>query len=153
MITFLRTTPHHPAFGELIIELDKEFLARYPDNQQDFAPYNKIEDDARVVLAFESARAVGCGCFRDRQQATIEIKRMYVVRQYRNQGIGRKILMHLEQWAVEQGFTKSILETGVNQPEAQAAYRKSGYKVIPNFPPYKDAALSICMEKNLNREM
>ncbi len=153
MIRLLRTTSKHPAFTDLIVALDKEFLIRYPDNQQDFTTYNRIEAEARVVLAFESELVVGCGCFRTHTNSMIEIKRMYVVPNYRNQGIGKKILLQLEQWAVEQGFTKAILETGIHQPEAQAAYRQSGYQVIPNFPPYEAVALSICMEKHLKPEM
>jgi hypothetical protein len=43
----------------------------------------------------------------------------------------------------------SILETGVNQPEAIAAYEKSGYVRIPNFYPYEEVRESICMQKGL----
>jgi GNAT superfamily N-acetyltransferase len=68
---------------------------------------------------------------------------------YRNQGIGKKVLLELEHWAKREGYSVSILETGINQPEAIAAYEKSGYIRIPNFPPYVDIKESICMRKYL----
>ncbi|MBL7859620.1 MAG: GNAT family N-acetyltransferase [Cyclobacteriaceae bacterium] len=150
MISFLRTRVSNPDFQRLIVELDKEFWVRYPLTQQNFDPFNKVDDYARVILAMDRDLAVGCGCFRAIQEpATVEIKRMYVVPVYRNRGIGKQVLGQLEQWAVEEGYSKSKLETGINQPEAIAAYRKSGYKLIPNFPPYVDISESICMEKKL----
>jgi len=41
------------------------------------------------------------------------------------------------------------LETGINQPEAMSLYEKSGFKRIPNYPPYVGVESSFCFEKVL----
>lgn len=133
----------------MIEELDNEFLVRYPFLQQVFTPFNLLHQNARVVMAYSQIIPVGCGAFRLVDERTIEVKRMYTIPSYRNQGIGKRILNQLETWARAEGFSVSKLETGINQPEAIAAYEKSGYKRIPNFPPYVEVRESICMEKYL----
>ena len=50
---------------------------------------------------------------------------MYVELDNRGRGIATAILKELESWALELGYTKLILETGINQPEAIALYQKS----------------------------
>jgi len=150
MITYKRTKSVDPDFQKLIIELDKEFWIRYPDIQQNFTPFNQVDESFRVMIAFDDSIPMGCGCFRPMiENNTVEIKRMYVVPAYRNRGIGKIILSQLEDWAKEENYKISKLETGIRQPEAIAAYKKSGYSHIPNFPPYVDIKESICMMKNL----
>jgi putative acetyltransferase len=135
MIVLKRTQYNDPHFKALIADLDKEFWVRYPDTQQNFDPYNKVDDNARVVLAYSKNTAVGCGCFRPMmEQAVLEIKRMFVVSQVRGRGIARLILSELEKWGKEEGFSESKLETGTKQPEAIAVYKSAGYQEIPNYP-------------------
>ncbi len=148
-LEFKRAKHDHADFDLLITELDKEFWVRYPLTQQNFEPFNKVDENCRVILVYQNNKPIGCGCFRPKPEKTVEIKRMYVRPQLRNHGIAKKILRSLEEWAMSEGFSRSILETGNNQPEAIAAYQKSGYQQIPNFPPYENVTESICMEKNL----
>jgi len=149
MFVYTKTNFSNPDFRKLIEELDNEFLVRYPFLHQVFTPFNLLDQNARVVMAYFQIMPVGCGAFRLVDERTIEIKRMYTLPSYRNQGIGKSILNQLEKWARAEGFSVSKLETGINQPEAIAAYEKSGYKRIPNFPPYVEVGESICMEKYL----
>ncbi len=149
MITFIQTNFSNEDFEMLIVELDKEFEVRYPFLQNAFTPFNLMNENARVIIAHEHATPIACGAFRPVDDRTIEIKRMFTLPLYRNQGIGKRILMELEQWAKREGFMISKLETGINQPEAIAAYEKSGYVRIPKFPPYVHVNESICMEKSL----
>ncbi len=149
MITFIRTTFSNPDLQQLIVELDKEFAVRYPFIENIRVPFNLLNESARVVIAYDLSTPIACGAFRPMDETTIEIKRMYTVPSYRNQGIGKKVLLELERWARREGFNISLLETGVNQPEAITAYEKSGYTRIPNFPPYVDVKESICMRKYL----
>lgn len=150
MLTFKRTTSNDTDFKNLIVALDKEFWVRYPDTQQNFVPFNYVDERARVVVAYQDGVAVGCGCFRPmNEELIIEIKRMYVDPAVRGKGIGGKVLLELEGWAKEEGFTKSMLETGVKQPEAIRVYQRSGYTIIPNYPPYENIDESICMMKFL----
>ena len=150
MAIIFRTTPGHHHFKKLVADLDAELWIRYPAIQQNFAPHNKIDDSARVVIAYVDDKPVGCGCFRPMgEPGSIEIKRMFVMPDFRGRGIAKLVLNQLEQWALEEGFVQSKLETGFNQPEAIAVYRKSGYRLIPNYPPYTHMKESMCMTKTL----
>lgn len=150
MTTYRPTSSSNPDFQKLVIDLDKDIWSRYPNEQQNFAPFNFVDESARVMMAYQDLVPIGCGCFRPMQEkGVIEIKRMYVAPSFRGKGIGKLILYKLEQWAIEEGFTQSKLETGIHQPEAIAAYEKSGYSRIPNYEPYENIAVSICMMKIL----
>lgn len=152
MPTHARVSFTNTDFQKLILELDKEFWVRYPDTQQNFAPFNYVYESASVIVAYESNTAIGCGCFRPmKEKDTVEIKRMYVIPAFRNKGVGKMILQALEKWASEQKFLQTKLETGIKQPEAIAAYEKSGYVRIPNFEPYANVNESICMMKRLDQ--
>lgn len=149
MITFTHTNFLNEDFKKLIVELDSEFMVRYPSLQNTFTTLNRLNEQARVVLAYDNLLPIACGAFRPVDKRTIEIKRMFTNPSYRNHGIGKRILAELEHWAKREDFLISILETGINQPEAIAAYEKSGYVRIPNFSPYEEVNESICMEKCL----
>jgi putative acetyltransferase len=151
MVRLLRTTRNQDDFRQLVAELDAELWIRYPAIQQSFAPHNHLDENVRVIVAYSDGQPVGCGCFRPFNDAkTIEIKRMYVNPAARGRGIAKMILKELESWAHDEGFNKSKLETGLNQPEAIAVYRGCGYKQIPNYAPYTDMAESMCMAKTLS---
>ena len=70
--------------------------------------------------------------------------------EHRGLGIAGQVLAELEAWAIELGFSESILETGKKQPEAIRLYQKSGYQLIPNFGQYHGVDNSVCMRKTLS---
>lgn len=150
MVNIKRTVRDDANFQFLVKALDEELWQRYPDIQHKFTPHNTLDPTVRVVIALLDGRAVGCGCFRKTDDPHIlEIKRMYVNPAHRGQRIAGKILKALEEWGTEEGFTKAILETGIDQPEAIAVYTRNGYHQIPNYPPYDNIAESICMAKTI----
>jgi GNAT superfamily N-acetyltransferase len=79
----------------------------------------------------------------------MEIKRMYVKEDKRGKGIASIILRELEKWCIELKYEKSILETGLAQPEAIRLYTKNNYQRIPNYGQYEHVQTSVCFEKNL----
>jgi GNAT superfamily N-acetyltransferase len=146
----VRTNSNDEHFQRLVHELDNDLWQRYPTTMQDYAPYNKLDDDVRVITAYDGDAPVGCGAFRPITDENImEIKRMFVQPSARGRGIAKIILQALEKWGSELGFQRSRLETGNNQPEAVAVYQRTGYKRIPNYPPYTNMIDSICMAKTL----
>ena len=151
MITIKRTTFDDPSVKTLIQKLDKELWERYPTEQAFFDNFNKLPEDARVVIAFDGENAVGCGAFKPlaTPEKAVEIKRMYVDPKMRGRAIGVLILENLETWAKEEGFELAQLETGNNQPEAVRLYEKVGYYWIENYEPYVGVKSSICFEKKL----
>ena len=149
MIFIKRTNSRHPDFIQLNILLDKELAIRDGKDHSFYAQYNTIDDIKYVVLAYENEEPVGCGAIKQYQPAIVEIKRMFVLTEFRGKGIAMNVLAELENWTTELGFEKCILETGYKQPEAIALYKKCGYQIIPNYGQYAGVENSVCFEKEL----
>lgn len=147
MASLVRSETVHPDFKTLVAQLDKELWDRYPDIQAQYAPNNKVENIRTAIIAYHGNKPVGIGCFRPIDEKTTEIKRMFVLPEYRGKGIAASILGALEAWAKELSFTRTVLESGDRQPEALHLYEKSGYKIIENYGPYAGMNTSVCMEK------
>jgi putative acetyltransferase len=144
-----RTTSEDADFQALVSLLDHELRKRYPDEQSQHEPFNKIGNNRTVVVAYENGQPAGCGCFKTIDDSTIEIKRMFVHPDHRGKGIGFVIICELESWAKELSYSRAILETGPNQQEAIALYRRSGFNLTDKYGPYINMERSICMQKFL----
>ena len=149
MTNLVRTDSENSDFRELVALLDADLAIRDGAEHSFYAQFNKIDKIREVVVAYEDETAVGCGALRKYESGTAEIKRMFVRPENRGRGIAAHILIELESWAGELGFTECILETGVKQPEAIALYRKSGYELIPCYGQYLNVANSVCMKKSI----
>jgi RimJ/RimL family protein N-acetyltransferase len=145
----LRTTSENLDFTNLVQLLDADLKIRDGEEHEFYAQINKTAILKNVIVFYEKDIAVGCGAYREIDTKTLEIKRMFVLPEYRGKGIASKILCELELWALELNFTKTILETGINQPEAIALYKKSGYSITENYGQYIGMENSVCMQKIL----
>jgi DNA-binding MarR family transcriptional regulator len=76
---------------------------------------------------------VGCGGFRRDAVGAAYIKRMWVSRDVRGLGLGRRLLQELENRAKNLGYRTIRLETQKSLKEAQHLYRSSGYREVPRF--------------------
>jgi GNAT superfamily N-acetyltransferase len=148
-INIKRTQASDKDFGYLISHLDDELNSRHDQQRSVYDKFNKVDTIQTVIIALIEKKPVGCGCFKQIDGKTIEIKRMYVETDFRRKGISNLILHELEKWAKELGFSRSILETGAILPEAISLYEKNGYIRISNYGQYKDLPNSICFEKRL----
>jgi GNAT superfamily N-acetyltransferase len=149
MIYIRRNTSDNKDFQELVRQLDNELNKRYGILQAQYNKYNKIEALDTVVLAYIDNNPVACGCFKVFDKKTVEIKRMVVKPEFRGTGIAKMVLLEIEKWAIERGYSRSVLETGIRQPEAIRFYTKLGYSTIENYGQYIGEKNSICMSKKL----
>jgi putative acetyltransferase len=147
MIEIFRTDYTNTDFKILVTQLDKELLERYGQVQSNLDQHNRVEICDTVLIVKENNNLIGCGCFKRYNKDTAEIKRMYVDTNYRGQGISKKILGELEDWAKELGYKYTLLETGIKQPEAIGLYKKYGYQQIDNYGQYQGLDTSVCMKK------
>jgi GNAT superfamily N-acetyltransferase len=106
-------------------------------------------DGIFLVMRDDEGIAVACGGVARFDPERGELKRMYVVPAARGRGLGRRLLVDLEDAARSLGYRALVLETGDRQPEALGLYESSGYERIPCYPPYDSRALSLCFEKPL----
>ncbi len=84
------------------------------------------------VLATLEGDPVGCGALKCHADFG-EIKRMWVKGAARGLGVGRRILLRLEELARSRRIPLLRLETNDTLKEAQALYRSSGYREVPAF--------------------
>lgn len=110
--------------------------------------YNDMLNPRSIfVIARDDNKAVGCGAFREITNDVAEIKRMYTVE--KNCGIGKMILLYLENKAKEFRYSKIILETRKCNNYAVRFYLRNGYKIIDNYGKYKEMPEAFCFEKVL----
>lgn len=144
-----RTNSDDIDFINLVALLDQDLKIRDGEEHTFYNQFNKIDKIKHVIVFYDNDIAVGCGAFREKEKDTVEIKRMYVHPDHRKKGIASQVLTALELWAAEINYPYTVLETGKKQPEAIALYQKSGYEIIPNYPPYENVENSVCMKKTL----
>ncbi|PSR55373.1 GNAT family N-acetyltransferase [Adhaeribacter arboris] len=147
--TLFRTNSDNPDFQKLVALLDKDLAIRDGEEHAFYAQYNKIDAIKHTVVAYKNELPVGCGAIKQYAEHTTEVKRMFVLPEFRGQGIAEEILRELEQWAKELNFAECILETGKKQPEAIRLYQKAGYSLIPNYGQYQGVENSVCMLKKI----
>lgn len=133
----------------LMQSFDAELRETYGTHQDEADKQNVFEEAINIVLVAYNERIVGCGGYKPHHENTAEIKRVYVLPEYRGKGIGIGLMDEIEQWAKEDGFKHLILETGDQQHEAIALYRKIGYYDIPKYVPYLDSPVSVCLKKDI----
>ena len=149
-ITIKRTTSNDTVFQELIRKLDRELWEELNEDQATYDQYNKVPDLNTAVVIYVNDQPAASGCFKKYNADTVEIKRMFVVKEHRGKGLSKKILYELEAWAVEKGFKYALLETSVHFIPATTLYKQSGYHIIPNYDQYEGLKESVCMKKELN---
>lgn len=149
MFHFNRTTSSDPDFQSLVVLLDKDLAIRDGDDHAFYNQFNNTANIRHVMVCYDNSQPVACGAFKEYEKGVAEIKRMFVLEDYRGKGIGHKVLNELEQWATELGYKACILETGKMQPEAIRLYQKAGYLVTKNYGQYENVENSVCMKKNL----
>ena len=149
MITIKRTTSDDKDFQELVKFLDLELQERDGEEHFFYATLNKTNTLNYVIVGYDQDQPIGCVALRAFSEDTMEVKRMFVPLHKRGKGIASTILKELEMWCKELGIKKCVLETGKNQPEAIALYKKNRYNIIPNFGKYEDVENSLCFEKKL----
>ncbi len=149
MITLKRTNSDDDNFKKLVQLLDLYLQVCDGEEHLFYAKLNKTDSLKTVIVAYNKDEAIACGAIREYSKDSMEVKRMFVAPHQRGQGIASKILTELEIWCVELGYRKCVLETGKNQPEAIALYKKNHYKIVPNFGKYEGIENSVCFEKEL----
>lgn len=149
MVTFKRTDSSDGYFRSLVALLDADLAIRDGADHAFYSQFNKIQNIRNAIVCYTAGRPVACGAFKPFNDSSVEIKRMFVLPEYRGQGIGLQMLQELEKWAAELGYKSAILETGKKQPEAIRLYQKAGYDRIPNYGQYENIDNSVCMAKEI----
>lgn len=130
---------------------DAYALSLYPPDSCYMLDLDELTaDGVTVFVARDGAgTATGMAALVDRDDATGELKRLFVDEAGRGQGVATAVMDALEAAARAQGIHTLQLETGPKQLAAIALYERRGYAHIENFGPYVGDEFSVCMEKSL----
>jgi GNAT superfamily N-acetyltransferase len=146
---FIRKSGSNPDFMNMVFALDRDLYERNGDIQKQYEQYNQIDKIKHAIVVYVNGEPVGCGCFKPFDQTTVEMKRMFIVPEMRGKQLAARMLQELEAWALEEGYTRAVLETGVRQVEAQRLYTVAGYSRTENYGQYIGMEDSICYAKTL----
>lgn len=86
-----------------------------------------------LIAGWVGDDAVCVGAVKRLDDATCEIKRMYVAPPWRGRGIARRLLQELEAISRRLGYAVARLDTGPKQDGARRLYESAGYAPIGNF--------------------
>jgi GNAT superfamily N-acetyltransferase len=139
-LSIKRTHGSDPDFQLLITHLDHELWVELKDDQATYDQFNKVPDIKTAIVVYSNSLPVAIGCFKKFNDDTIEIKRMFVEKEFRGKGISKTVLNELEKWANESGFTNAVLETSQYFKAARSLYENAGYVIVPNYGQYKRSA-------------
>jgi putative acetyltransferase len=134
----------------LIAALSRE-LAELYDHIDDGSGKYQLGDAfaprSALLLGYFNDRAVACGAFRPFTDRIAEIKRMYVLPEYRGRKYAAAMLAKLEELVWQAGFDEAWLETGDRCTAAIQLYDRSGYRRIPKYGIYERSGRSVCFGK------
>ena len=136
-VTIKVDDPASRAAQACLTQYYRELAERFEDGfNPDFSISATSEEmtppNGYFFIARLHGEAVGCGALKCHSDYG-EIKRMWVAASTRGLGIGRRILLQIEECARERKLPVLRLETNETLIEAQALYRSSGYREVAPF--------------------
>lgn len=140
-------------YTDFLIDSDKKFayyleLQNYDDELINLeAKYG--EPNGRLYLGLEDSKAVACVAMKQHDGENAgELKRLYVMPEYRGRGYARALSERILSDARDCGYDAVYLDTLPALKAAQALYADMGFELCP---PYNDDPMgySIFMRKDL----
>jgi len=150
--------PEVEAAREVMFAVCQEIWGDSPEETLKFDPmvdYDGLPESYRakngIFLVFVvEGRVVGSGAVRQYEDKIAEIKRVWLLKPYRGQGLGKRLMQKLIDFAIQAGYERIWLQVGTPeiQPEAIGLYASFGFHPIPV---YSGSVCELGMEKILER--
>jgi ribosomal protein S18 acetylase RimI-like enzyme len=147
-LEILKTDTENQDFVLLAKLLDQDLEERNGALQKQYTQHNKVDKIDAVIIYLDQI-PVACGALKKRDDLTAEIKRVFVKKEHRGQGLSKILMNQLETLAKDSGYRETVLETGLKQTEALHLYKSIGYGITENYEPYVGNPNSVCMKKRL----
>ena len=134
-VRFLTLLERMISLDVIIVQNEKELQDAYHVRNTVFVDEQKVpaeeeidqhEDEATHFVLYHGTEPIGAGRYRD-VEGYAKVERICVLKAYRAQGVGQKIMEKIEEAATEKGFTKFKLNA---QTSAEAFYQKLGYETV-----------------------
>ncbi len=130
-----RSKAAQQALASYFTELDQRFRSGFDPTSGgagDDAGSLSPPDGAFLLMTSDEA-TVGCGGVKCVDEATAEIKRMWIHPDWRGLGLGRRLLERLETEASKYGRLQIVLDTNATLSEAIGLYTSAGYGAIERY--------------------
>ena len=115
---------------QLILEgLGEHWGTIDPLKNPDLDDISKSYGKDEFILAWHKQQIIGSGALVSLNDKTSKVVRMSVKKEYRRNGIGKRILDHLINLATIKGHTKVTLETTTTWTEIIDFYTSYGFKI------------------------
>lgn len=148
-LTIQRDDALGPDALALIAKSEAELASIYPaEVRYAFSPDQLINAGVAFIVGYHERTPVACGGVA-LLDGYGELKRIFVDKTARGQGLAGHIVDALETIARDENRPLMRLETGEASPEAIRAYEKLGYARIGPFGDYQENGSSVFMEKSL----
>lgn len=119
-ITYGIWRSHDAALGDFQKELDE-------------LPGKYAMPEGLLLLAMEAGKAVGCIAYQKLSSQVCEMKRMFVLEDYRKKGIGRMLVNELLSKAKKNGYVTMRLDTHPRMKSAHILYQNMGFYEIDRY--------------------
>jgi len=149
-LLIVQESPDQPEVVLLLEASDARSAELYPvESRYGLDLAGLLVKGVKFFVARMNGQAVGCGGYELGEDASAELKRIFVLPAARGRGVGQRLILVLEDAAMAEGVTLMRLETGVKSDEALRLYERHGYARRGVFGDYPDDPLSVFMEKRL----
>jgi GNAT superfamily N-acetyltransferase len=125
----------------IIRQLFQEYAAALPvdlgfqgfSRELDELPGDYALPAGRLLLGMDGSRPAGCVALRPLDPGVCEMKRLFVRRDARGAGWGRRLAERVVAEARAAGYGRMRLDTLAGMAEAQELYRSIGFRPIPPY--------------------
>lgn len=133
-----------------IDELIKNFARDNIFADEDTLVQTYFNNNGTYLILVAGETIVGTGAIKKFSNDICELKRMFILKEYRGQGWGKKVANQLLLWAKDHSYKKIRLEIWKPKLQHQAIifYKKLGFTEIPPYRDHYDPGI-YSMEKNL----
>lgn len=148
---YIWTNGSNPDFAALSRLMEDYYnqLAGGAEKRSSFIPHNALDVIRNVLMVYSDGKPIASAAFKEYNLSSVEVKRVWVCREYRGRHISRAMMEMLERRAKEMGYTRAVLQTREQCVEAVSLYTKIGYSRIANYPPYDEMEQAVCYAKEL----
>lgn len=152
-ITIAEETPLQDDVRAMIRELNAHLSPLSPPEFCFQMTAEQIADTATTLFVVRDERgyALGMGALKRHADGVAEVKRMYTRPEFRGRRIGRAVLKRIEGLARAEGFTRLVLETGIERTHGESwrLYQRNGFVRCGVVLDYPDGEWNAFFEKSL----
>ena len=104
--------------------------------------------ETKYIVIYDGVLPVATARLYPLDEEAVMLGRIVVLPEYRNRGLGRMAVTAAEDWALDLGFEKTVLESRLNKT---GFYEKLGYIVDESMIIHGDTFTCVHMEKKLGQ--